>query len=310
MTNGGNFTNTQRGSLFSNEPDGAFGNYDGSFSNVGGATLRNSGGFYNGAFFTSSSLLVNSGADSLLLNESGALLVNSGAGSRLLNESGALLANQGLIRNSAEFVVRTEARVDGNGTYLQTAGVTTANGFIVQGTFDCQGGTVNGAGHISAPNLSIGKGCSVDPGNSPGTLTLDGGAAGVEFDGILNIEIAGLFDHDVLRVLSGGIHFDAASLRFLFEGYEPAVGDGFDFLDGAFDGTFSFSYEGLREGYQFELARNALGHLGLRTLAVPGGGGGSVPLPGTVVLALLGLGALRLLPTGRARSLQRSCAGA
>lgn len=311
MTNGGEFTNNQRGTLFSNDAGGRFGNYDGNLFNVGGATLRNSGAgtrFDNGAFFASRALLVNSGVDSQLLNEAGALLRNDAVGT-IVNESNASfinaarLVNEGLIRNSADFVVSATGVIEGTGTYIQTAGTTTANGTITQGTFDCQGGTVNGTARITATTfLHYAKACDLDTGNSTGTLTLDGGAAGVAFEGTLNIEIAGLFDHDILRVLSGGIHFITASIHFIFEGYEPAAGDTFDFLDGMFDGTYSFSYEGLNAGYGFELARDANGHLGLHTLAVPGGGGGSVPLPGTLLLALLGLGAMGAFGLARARS--------
>ena len=53
--------------------------------------------------------------------------------------------------------------------------------------------------------------------------------AGVLFDGELDIEVAGLGNHDILEVL-GAIHFGTnASIKFIFEGYMPQQGDAFRF---------------------------------------------------------------------------------
>jgi hypothetical protein len=147
--------------------------------------------------------------------------------------------------------------------------------------------------------MNIGAGVIVAPGNSIGTLTLDGSqAGGVAFCGELDVEVAGLGSFDILKVL-GAVHFDTcgAKVKFIFVGgYTPNAGDTFDFLDGVFDGTFSFTYEGLDDGYAFRLDENG----NLVTVQTPGPG--AVPVPGSLLLTLFGLGGLGFARRARERA--------
>jgi len=113
------------------------------------------------------------------------------------------------------------------------------------------------------------------------------------FDGELDIEIAGLGNFDILRVL-GGIHFGGTSrINFIFEGYTPQAGDTFHFLDADFfDGNLSFLFEGLGAGYEFRLSDAGNGNLDFLTLRAPANG--SAPEPGPALLLSLGLGWLGL----------------
>ena len=299
---------------------------DGTLVNQGGSAGRAGGVFLNFSSMTNTGVISNGGGsgagnEGAVFNNYVGLFRNngyfenlagvSGGGAAVLNnfdgffvsDAGGVaaeLSNDGIINNNQYFVVAANGTVTGTGSYIQAqrSAATVVDGIMVQGAFDCLAGIVYGTANIAAARLHIAPACETRPGHSPGTLTLDGGAAGVDFEGTLEIEIAGYSSYDILRVLGGGIHFGDAAIRFVFEDFAPHIGDTFGFLLGDFDGTYSFSYKGLGAGYGFDLVRDGNGHLGLRVLAAPGDPpGGGVPLPGTLLLTLLGVAALRVSST-------------
>ena len=107
------------------------------------------------------------------------------------------------------------------------------------------------------------EGGSVAPGCSPGEMDLNGDATFV--DGELVIEVAGLDSFDVLNVL-GTADFQAGSgVRFLFDCFVPKAGDSFRFLNAgplmvpADQADLQFAFEGLQEGFEFEVSFDATG---------------------------------------------------
>ncbi len=102
------------------------------------------------------------------------------------------------------------------------------------------------------------------PGNSPGTLTLNGD---LELrGGIIEIEITGLGDgqYDVLSIagdatLAGGI------VRFIFDDFLPQQGDQITFLQAGsslnLNENMRYEYQGAAAGFEFEVASNGAGEL-------------------------------------------------
>jgi hypothetical protein len=123
------------------------------------------------------------------------------------------------------------------GSFLQTDGTTTVNGLLRAGKVEFRAGSVGGSGVIKVPAggltsaVTFGPGLTVEIGNSPGALTIDGNltATGTTFD----IEIEGrdpgtLFDQLIVNgeaTIDGGI----LNLRFI-DGFVPGAGDVFDWL--------------------------------------------------------------------------------
>jgi len=168
----------------------------------------------------------------ILTNDMGAVIENKGAGTVLQNFPNGTLTNAGFLINDSVIssvgiinVTKTGSIV-GTGTMSQAGGTTTVDGTISQNIFRCIGGIIKGGGTISTNasgtfGLTVERDCQVSPFNSIGTLTLDGGSPGVAFDGELDIEIAGVGNYDILKVI-GGIGFGSNSkIKFIFEGYAP-----------------------------------------------------------------------------------------
>jgi hypothetical protein len=97
-------------------------------------------------------------------------LENSGT----LDNTGTLY-NYGGLNNSGTVTVETIGRVDGTGTFTQTAGQTTVNGTLTQRSVAINGGTLGGSGTVTAA-LSVGAAGTVGPGNSPGLMQVFGDA--------------------------------------------------------------------------------------------------------------------------------------
>ena len=110
----------------------------------------------------------------------------------------------------------------------------TANGIITgTGTVALNGGTLTNEGQIN-------------PGNSPGTLTLDGNLV-LTSTGNLNIELAGLNNYDKFIVTGQAILGGSLNL-YALNGYRPNLGDSFDFLlfgsvSGSFDRVNLFGFD-------------------------------------------------------------------
>ncbi len=117
------------------------------------------------------------------------------------------------------------------------------------GSLQATAGVLGGSGTIGGDLANIGA--TVAPGNSAGTLTVDGNYT--QTLGSLTIEIGGLLEtqeYDVLNVL-GSITLGGGTLDVvLINGFAPSEGDSFDILD--FNSlTGSFSSVNLPAGYDW-----------------------------------------------------------
>jgi hypothetical protein len=140
--------------------------------------------------------------------------------------------------------------------------------------------------------MNLAAGTLLSPGNSPGTITLNGNlksAADMLF------EIAGteFGEYDILRI-NGAADFIGGLITIAFiDDFVPDEGDTFDFLlasgdiTGLDDETVKWLVTGLREG--FEWAIDTIdGRVFFQITDVPGTG--TAPEPGTYALVLAGLG--------------------
>lgn len=141
------------------------------------------------------------------------------------------------------------------GTLTVTAAVTEE-----EAAFDVQGGRVCGTGVIQL--LGIGATLNVQdgalcPGNSPGTLTIDGNY-NQSPAGTLEIEFAGITpgtQHDVLHV-TGDATIGGTLLFSFIDGFAPQAGNLFEFLvvEGDFNGDFDdVQVLGLEPGFEFDV---------------------------------------------------------
>jgi fibronectin-binding autotransporter adhesin len=101
------------------------------------------------------------------------------------------------VGNGGSLFVLSGGTLDGTGSYTQNSGSMQIDGTLAQTDVTINGGTVQGVGTLQSNVVNIGG--TVGPGNSPGTLTIDGdftqGAAGT-----LEIELD-LGAHDLLDVV-------------------------------------------------------------------------------------------------------------
>lgn len=199
-------------------------------NNKSGGTLDNYGTLTN--YFT-------------LANDAEGTLNNYGT---LTNENYAALSNEGLLTNSG--TLTNEGVLNGDGTYLQTAGQTINDGSLSQTLIDIQAGSLSGTGTITGA-VNLADGATVHAGNSPGILTINGD---FNSSGILQFDFAGLDtgEYSVLDI-KGNASFSGGSLEFIFiDDYQPLEGDSWDFL--FFDSItgwdqLTFALIGLSNGY-------------------------------------------------------------
>lgn len=219
-----------------------------------------------GAQFTNTGALTHEG---LFANQAGSRFENRGsmtANGRIENlgefiVSGTLQNNAssfgpayytGSILNTegGTFTVEAGGSVSGPGTYFQRAfpdSVTRVNGTLAASDITIRGGVLTGDGTLVGP-VTLGSGATVQPGNSPGTLTVDGNldAYHTTFD----IELAGPALYDRV-VVTGDAQFTGGLVNFLLRtqdgityDYRPAPGDSFTWLTvlGAVDGLSGLNW--------------------------------------------------------------------
>ncbi|MCX6874731.1 MAG: choice-of-anchor D domain-containing protein, partial [Verrucomicrobia bacterium] len=154
----------------------------------------------------------------------------------LVNDSpppGPQAATGSILNDGGTFVLRQGGAVAGTGTYFQTAaaGETRVNGTLTASDITLRGGSLTGSGTLVGPVTlggTGGAGVTVQPGNSTGTLTIDGNLAVNPSTFI--IELAGPADFDRL-VVTGNASFTHSTVIFrLVGGYAPATGDSFTWL--------------------------------------------------------------------------------
>jgi hypothetical protein len=172
--------------------------------------------------------------DPVDVDDTATLDVRNGA---RLNAGGQLVAGQVRISgNSSRLVVAAETGQITSGSFLQNNGSTTVNGLLRAGSVEFLAGTVGGSGTIEYTGsltsaVTFGAGLTVQPGNSPGILTINGNleAAGAIFD----IEVAGLDPGTLFDQLAvnGDANLTDATVNFRFiDGFLPTPGDTFDWL--------------------------------------------------------------------------------
>lgn len=249
--------------VLNNLSGGVVDNGDHWLGRVGGV-INNGGTFNNKAFSWG---MKNEGA------------INNLSGGTFNNSS--MLAQAGPINNAGTFNVDAGASVTGitradntvdRGAYTQAAGLTNVNGSLAAAIIDIQGGSLMGSGTISGPVL-LGAGATVNPGNSPGTLTVNGDFTS---SGNLKFEIAGLGagQFDVLKI-NGAATFNGGNVAFDFlGGFNAVAGNSWDFLlANSYSGqnTLAFTFNGLSAGLEGNVSYDANGwHLNIVNVsAVP-----------------------------------------
>ena len=200
-------------------------------------------------------VVVNLATDTLVDVASGSVL----AFNNVLNLNGNDLTKIGLGTVQYNNVVNL-----GGGAIFPVAGIIAGSGTI-------QGDVVN-------------SGATVAPGNSPGTLTIQGNYT-QEADATLEIELAGLTqgsDYDLLDV-SGLATLNGGSLDVtLLDGFNPSEGDVFDVLDASAISGAGFDSLGL-PALASGLAWDTSSLMSSGSLAIT-----AVPEPSTVVLIFAG----------------------
>ena len=160
-------------------------------------------------------------------NSEGQFYANLGT----LNNAGTIatsggLINEGVLRNSGTIDVGGLVRNRNSGT-LQVDGTLTAGGVRSTGSMISGGGTIDADVDL--------LGATIAPGNSPGTLTIDGNLS-ADASSVLAFELGGLLqgdDYDWLNV-SGNVSLGQGAIFDIdyFGGFEAEAGDMFDILTG------------------------------------------------------------------------------
>ncbi len=265
LNNAGQLTNTIIGSGGSGQ--GTFDHY-GTLNNTTGGIVDNQERWFSraGSVINNSATFNNGGLG--MRNEG---TINNLAGGIFTNVKS--LGNTGQINNAGTFIINAGAGVTDVtgvlGTYTQTAGLTTVNGSLIGSTISIQGGTLNGSGSITGP-LSIGGSASLNPGSSPGTLTVNGNFSNA---GLMLFEIAGLApgQYDQLKI-NGSALITGGTLEFDFiSGFSAAAGDSWTFLFAdSYSGqnTLNYVFKGLAPGLTGNVVFDT-GHWSLNVAAVP-----------------------------------------
>jgi PEP-CTERM motif len=283
----------------------------GEFDNQIGATLINNGTLENDLALNSFGLLTNNGSlsnlDSMVL---GGTLTNAGtftnAGSLVINYGGRFnnLSGASFVQNTFGSSIGYETILTVNGTFNSVPPVQIAGGAL-SGTGTINANVVNGGGVVAGV---------VKPGDPAGlgTLTINGNYTQGNQLTVLHIELAGTGpgEFSVLDV-TGAVDLGGVLELFAENGFTPAAGDDFTFLDfGSLSGAFaSVSYGGWQcptaDVCSIVTGANSMS-LDITAASTGGGGGGgttSTPEPSTLVLVAAGFfsAALRARPRRQGR---------
>lgn len=278
FVNAGNFSNRPGGTLFTpgdveNQAGAWLGNegtlaVNASFANAG-AYRNRPGGVFSGTDLNNTGQVVNEGTVTVygtLTNAPGARFDNRGSidnaiAGKIHNQgefvvSGTVANNApwwgcsssffcGVWNDDGSFVVQPGGAVTGNGIYAQAGNwgvpITRVDGLLQASGIDIWMGALTGNGTLRGP-VTLRWGAVVQPGNPPGSLTIDGNldSQGASYE----IELAGPGTFDQL-VVTGDASFRGGLIRFhLLGSYVPAIGDSFAWLavNGATNGLNTASW--------------------------------------------------------------------
>lgn len=245
----------------------------GSTSNAGTFSFNNSTtavNLNNGHAFSNSGVFEKDGASSLTVGNS--------------------LGATGAFTNSGEVNVLAGSLSFAN--YVDAGGtinVATGASVDVGGPLTVTAGKVSGTGTVTDSLTLVGG--TIEPGNSPGTLTIDGTLT-LDGGATLVLELVDTGDFDILNV-TGDVTLTSAGITVDTSGLTANVGDSFTFLTsgGALAGTFTNPASFTSGIYEFDLSYTASSAL----LTVT-----AVPEPSS--LALLGVAAVGAVVRRRRRS--------
>ncbi|MFG6488662.1 beta strand repeat-containing protein [Roseateles sp. BYS78W] len=257
----------------------------GQLSNINGGVISNAGtmstvNLINGV----GASLVNSGSFEISYSATPLQLQNLGninntaSGTFTLDNSTLYV---GQFRNDGQFVnqagtvwLRSGDVMTGQGSFVQYDGLTRVDGRLNQaGGIDIEGGKLAGLGQFNGP-VTIGASGQITPGNSPGTLTINGDVnftGQVYYDPSLHpqmvIEVVDPVVHDRL-VVNGAVSFNASAndnlhmVTIKWEGAAPPDLDdaGLTWLTasgGITNGDYvSYTVEGLGAEWQAQVAND------------------------------------------------------
>jgi hypothetical protein len=227
-----------------------------------------------------------------ITNYAGGTVVNYGifeSAGALTNRAGGTISTFGsTITNTGD--VLNEGTIDGPSfgaflsTFSQTAGSVVNDGTVDLARVDILGGSVSGSGTWDVGTITVGPGAVVEPGSSPGTMTIHGDFVCDACTIMLEIagDAAGQFD--VIEVSGTTSFVGPSNVIFDFiDGYAPEEGDLFSFINSPSPVDFTsvlFSFAGLQDGFEFDVTAPETGGLQFTAL----NSGSPVPLPGTAPL--------------------------
>jgi hypothetical protein len=188
--------------------------------------------------------------------------------------------------------------VDGSFANTAKADINLTNGGVVKADLILVGnhGTITGSGSLVG-NVLMNRG-SIIPGNSPGTLTIDGDFEMI--DGVLEIEVGGLATNqfDFLDIKGKANITGGTILLSFIDGYVPDKDDTFSFLTTdslTIEPDVKFDYQGVEDSFLFNIAVGE----GLKFTAVNDAvalpSTGVVPVPAAIWLFLSAIGLLGFL---------------
>ncbi len=131
----------------------------------------------------------------------------------------------GPIEFEGAFTIGQGSTINSTGD-LETAGTTTIDGTLDVANLEIIGGTLEGIGTI---NGNVQNGATVEPGDAPGTLTINGNYT-QDSVGILNIDLGGYPSPFGQLAISGTASLDGTLNVNLVSGYSPVFGNNFTIL--------------------------------------------------------------------------------
>jgi len=188
------------------------------------------------------------GAQPRFDNQAGSTLTKSG-GSGTTTFSDLAFTNRGTVTAAA-------GTLNFQPGFLQAAGSTHLAGGTLRssGTVELQGGVLDGAGTVTG---RVSNAAKVSPGNSPGTVTVDGTYVQTT-GGTLAVDINGPVpgtDFDQLAII-GSVSLDGALQVAL--GVAPSMGTAFVIVDNDGSDAVSGTFSGLPEGATFRVGDTTL----------------------------------------------------